>query len=225
MLNLRRIRRSGTFGAIAALHIGLIYMLATTDLRIAPQSKPTGLPITWLDLKHQPETASMPHIERPEVKAMPLSIAPAVKVPPSSAITEPKSAAPAQLAPLRSYVWCGALDDGKQISETAQPCNKTYLDVFKNGSLRNEPTEQEAALARKFAHDKAVAEAPVRLPCVSGVMVSLPCVAQGILNGFDFHLASYADDHEGPCDATVEGNVRCRRNKGLNTMSAADRYK
>jgi hypothetical protein len=123
------------------------------------------------------------------------------------------------VAALRSYVWCGALDDGKQWNGQQRPCDKVHWDLQNRSLAARAPTDREKELTRKFEQDLAYDKAPKLIPCVNGG-INFICLAQGVMNGFEFKMASYGDMKPAPtaCASRFDGE-HCARMYSLQSTA------
>jgi hypothetical protein len=189
-------RRAGVAAAVLALHAVAAYLLASPGLWRAWPTQTPGATLTWLILSQpatkDPESVPQKMLVTPPPSARKLA-------PPSLApIKRPSIASPVEpaqdhgAAALRSYVWCGALDDGKQWNGPQRPCDKVHWDLHTGPVAERAPTARENDLARQFERDLAFDKSPKLIPCVYGG-ISLPCLVQAAMNGFEFKMNSYAN--------------------------------
>lgn len=191
----KRATRHAAFAlAILALHGAMGYLLLTPAVWRVWSPQPATEEITWLVLatpKIEQPKAAVSRPLKPSARVLTRSSAPsnAVLIQPPLATTP----LPDQgLTALRSYVWCGALDDGKLWTGDQRNCDKVQWGLHTAALPKREPTEREKDLARKFEHDLAFDKSPKLIPCVNGG-INIICLAQGVMSGFDFKMASYAD--------------------------------
>ncbi len=92
---------------------------------------------------------------------------------------------------LRDYLGCHLKDGAGLSTEEKQRCEKLLrLPVSPEGPQKQ--TEEEAQLARMFAHERARMEAAIRVPCVSATMLDVMCLLNLATNGSDSFMDTYA---------------------------------
>jgi hypothetical protein len=192
--------------AVIALHVGAVFVLAHTGVITLPSLESSKQKITWLVLAQPPAEVSPPLIvSKPQPRRQTRPVAPSASDPNMSApAVQPD---PKALTALRSYVWCGALDDGKQLPENAKPCDSVKWDLHTAALPSRLPTDQEKALQRQFERQLAFDKAPKLLPCGGDVI----CLVEGALNGFEYHMGSYGSFESMACDLHNPQSDLCAR--------------
>ncbi|MBL8628128.1 MAG: hypothetical protein JNM81_00765 [Rhodospirillaceae bacterium] len=211
-----RSRRAAVAGVIGALHIAVVYALVSMTVHPVQHNPQTEKPIAWLNVAKPdpPKPITVPQISTMAHRPFELPKAPVI------AITAPTAT---DFAALRSYVWCGALDDGKALVVSPKPCNNMKLELHNAVAGPRQPTEHEKAQMHDFDRQNAMAKAPALLPCFGGVGVSIFCLANGIANGFEFTAGSYADADTAKCDSRFAGAAPCARNYSLQSFAPTNR--
>jgi len=206
--------------AILALHGAIGYVLMAPELWRVLSRKPMPEKITWLVLAPQQLEQSKPPATRESV-GPPRAIkrqfaAPRVQPIAPVPVTPQRDT---DLSALRSYVWCGALDDGKKWNGEHRNCDNVHWGLQTAALPKRAPTEVEKDLTRKFEHELAFDKAPKLIPCLNGGL-NIICLVQGAMNGFDYKMASYGDlkSAKTACASRFDGEA-CARIYSLNSTS------
>jgi hypothetical protein len=195
--------RLGATALIAALHIGAVSVLWVAEpWRMLPKAMPAER-LTWLVL---PPVEDAPKKDVTVPKAAPRSVPKPQRDPQVAPLAPPREDG---LTALRSYVWCG---EAERSGDPLKPCDKVRWELQKGPLALLPPDDKARAQTRQFERALAVEKAPVLLPCAAGMGVSLICIAQRVVNGFDFSMASYADmPAKKTCDLLNPQSEPCAR--------------
>lgn len=94
------------------------------------------------------------------------------------------------LPALGDYLTCGVKPDQDLTPSERAKCEEIRAGFYTGSGTLRPPTEEEQALERHFALEKAIQDAPILLPC--GGFTDIICIVASALNGFDFKMGSYA---------------------------------